>query len=98
MTFGLSGLPEPWRRCAIGIDLKAGEPISKPARDCVTPFLLLPVPEQAQIILSCEHYCMLLEVEVKSTMSGSVSHVLDRCCEFMWFLGSTFKKVFRMIT
>lgn len=81
----------------MGMDLNTAEPISKPASDCVPPFLLLSVPEQAQILF-CEHYSMLLEVEVKSTMSGSVSHVLDWCCEFMSFLGSTFKKVFRMIT
>lgn len=97
-TFSLSGLPEPWRKCAMGIDLNTREPISKPSSDCVAPFLLLSVPEQAQIILLCKHCSMLLEVEVKSTTSGLVSHVLDQCCEIMSVFGSTFKKVFRMIT
>lgn len=98
MTFSLSGLPEPWKKCAMGMDSNTTEPISKPTSDCVAPFLLLSVPEQAQIILFCKHYSMLLEVEVKTTMSGAISHVLDQCCEIMSSMGSTFKKVFRMIT
>lgn len=82
----------------MGTDLNTGESISKPASDCVAPFLLLSVPEQAQIILFCKHYSVLSEVEVKSTMSVSVSHVLDQCYESMSFFGSTFKRIFRMIT
>lgn len=58
-----SGLPELWRKCAMGIDLNTGKPVSKPASDCAAPFLLLSVLEQAKVILFCKHYSMLLEVE-----------------------------------